>query len=126
MWASGGRAIERVKRASNDGEVDQLCSALDAVIDSFGADQRRRLADELVNGLNRLGIQTPAAVSIAVRRSSTTAPREDVAVKLVEAALNLPLTVRHSMRSAASQTRPGGYARRLSAAPHVRATRQTR
>lgn len=98
--------IERAKHASTPAELDQLCHALDPVIDSFGADQRRRLADELANGLNRLGVESPESVSIALRRTSGTAPREDVAVKLVQAAKNLPstLTALDEVRDLATKT----------------------
>ena len=67
---------------------------------------RRRLADELANGLNRLGVESPESISIALRRTSAAAPREDVAVKLVQAARNLPntLTALDEVRDLANKT----------------------
>lgn len=73
-------------------DLDQMINALDSVLDSFGSNQRQSIADELTRSLERLGIQSPETVAAAVKRASSGAPRENVAVKLVEADLDLERT----------------------------------
>lgn len=84
---------ERARNSASAADLDQLILALDPILDTFGANQVRTIADELTTSLERLSIQSPEAVGAAVSRASTAAPRENVAVSLVEASLDLDRTL---------------------------------
>ena len=74
-------------------ELDQMIVALDPTLDSFGSNQRQTIADGLTGSLERVGVQSPEAVSAAVKRASTAAPRENVTVALIDASLDLERTL---------------------------------
>lgn len=83
----------RARNSASAADLDQLILALDPILDTFGANQVRTIADELTTSLERLSIHSPEAVGAAVSRASTAAPRENVAVSLVEAGLDLDRTL---------------------------------
>jgi hypothetical protein len=74
-------------------ELDQMILALDPILDSFGSNQRQTIGDAFTGSLERLGVQSPEAVSAAVRRASTASPRENVTVALIDAGLELGRTL---------------------------------
>lgn len=83
----------RARNSASAADLDQLILALDPILDTFGANQVRTVADELTASLERLSIHSPEAVGVAVSRASTAAPGENVAVSLVEAGLDLDQTL---------------------------------
>lgn len=83
----------RARHSASTADLDQMTLALDPILDTFGANQVRTIADELTASFERLSIQSPEAVGAAVSRASTAAPRENVALSLVEASLDLERTL---------------------------------